>query len=128
MKQSFYENEFVEYWMEEGIIIQSFKPNLIKINISIAKNIVLDRSKLTKGIKMPMLVDTNKGIAMDKESRDFFASEESLSDLRAVALLLHNPIAYLASQLFLVMNRPKVKFEFFNDRDKAFKWLTKYKN
>lgn len=129
MKSDFFENEYVEYWIEDEIIMQCFKSNLVKIDINIAKMIVQDRlKKVSKGARMPLFVDTNKGLYMDKESREYFAGTESLSDIKASALLIHNPIAFLGAKLFLVLNRPKVKFEFFKEKNKALQWLQKYKN
>jgi hypothetical protein len=128
LKQDFFENEYVQYWIEDGIIMECFKKDLVKIDLKIAKVIVQDRLKnVTKGVRMPMFVDTNKSLYMDKESREYFAGAESLSDIKASALLINNTIAFLAAKLFLTLNRPKVKFEFFSDKEKALEWLQKFK-
>ena len=128
MKNHFFENEYVEYWIEDGVVMECFKPELVKINIEIAQKVVRDRLKyVTKGTRMPLFVDTNKALYMDKESREYFAGTESLSDIKISALLIQNPIALLAAKMFLVINKPKVRFKFFLDKMKALEWLRQYR-
>ena len=128
MKSNFYENDYAEYWIEEGIVMQYFKPEVVKIHIGIAKRIVQDRlAFVTKGVPMPLFVDTNNGLDLDKESRTYFASEESLCDIKASALLIHSPITFVAAKLFLVISRPKAQFQFFAEKKKALEWLQKYR-
>lgn len=122
------ENDFVELWVEDGIIMEVFKPHVQKISLEMARQIVKDRLIVSDHITRPIFVDTGSALDMDKDCREYFASEESLRYLSASAFLIHNYMAYFVSKLFLAMNKPTLKTELFRSKVKALEWLQYYKN
>lgn len=128
MRKDYFENEYIELWIEEGIMHEKFKPEVTKINLQIAKQIVKDRLKFSNEVTMPFFIDLNKVITADKEAREYFAGEESLRFLNASAFYVQNPMALIVTKLFLAFNKPRLRTKLFSDRDEALAWLRNYKN
>jgi len=126
IRESYIENDFVELWIEDGIIHEVFKPSLIVLDIENAKKIVADRLKVSNGIARPILVDTRNAVSVDKETRIYFASAESLYLLRAGALLIKNPIAKFMGNFFIAVDRPKMPVKIFNNKEHALRWLKRF--
>ena len=128
IKESYIENDYVEFWVEGGIIIEVFKPDVTRINLAMAKQIVQDRLKVNNGKTMPLYVDLANVKSADKEAREYFAGDDSVYLVNASAFLLHNYVAWLLGKLFLSINKPKATIELFRSKTKAIKWLEYYKN
>lgn len=128
MSKEFYtENEYAEYWIEDGIIIERFKPHLILLNLKVAAKVVEDRLKISAGKTMPMLIDINNAQSIDKVTREYFSSGKALDYLSATALLVDDYIAWFGGNLFLKINKPPIEMEVFKVRSKAIAWLQNFK-
>ncbi|MBC7450365.1 MAG: hypothetical protein H7259_02640, partial [Cytophagales bacterium] len=77
-REKYIENEYAEFWLENGIVIQVFKPHVKKITLEMGKLMVKDRFTVFNGVSRPLFVDTVKAIDMTKEVRDYFVTEESI--------------------------------------------------
>ncbi|HEX8548014.1 MAG TPA: hypothetical protein VF691_13720 [Cytophagaceae bacterium] len=126
--KSFRENDYVEIWIEEGIIMEVFKPAFTEITLEMAKKIVGLRLEVSNEVTLPLFVDTQNIKYMNGQTRDYFATTESIKYLSAAAFLLHNYVAWLASSLFIKFQQPTVKTEFFRTKDKAIEWLKPYRD
>lgn len=126
IRESYLENEFVELWIEDGIIHEIFKPSLIILNIDNAKKIVTDRLKVSNGIIRPIFVDLVNAVSIDKQTRKYFASKESLHLLSAGAVLVKNPITKLGGNFFFKIDRPPMPTKLFTNKEEALKWLKQY--
>ena len=126
-KHSYLENQYGEFWIEDGIIVEVFKPTIKNISLEIAVMMVSDRLKISNGVTMPLFVDLNNASSIDLNAREFFSAGDSLKYVSASAFLLHNYIHWLGGKLFLSINRPKTRIEFFRIRGKAMKWLKNYR-
>jgi hypothetical protein len=126
MKENYFENEFAEFWLEDGIIIEVFKPSVKQITYEIAKKVVEDRLKFTNGIERPMFIDMSEFRVIDKKARDYFGGEESNSLVSAAGIILHSYIAWLAGKLFLSINKPKTNIQLFKTKQKALEWLQQF--
>jgi hypothetical protein len=115
-RESYIENDYAEFWIEEGVIMEVFKPHMKNITLPIAKEIVRDRLKVSNGITMPLLIDSINTLSVDKDARDYFATEESLQFLSISAIVVHNSISLFVGKLFLAFTTPKFKVELFKNR------------
>ncbi len=126
IRESYIENDFVELWIEDGIIHEVFKPSLIILDIENAKKIVADRLKVSNGIIRPIFVDLVNAVSIDKQTRRYFASRESVNLLSAGAVLVKNPITKLGGNLFFKIDRPPMPTKLFTNKVEALKWLRQY--
>jgi hypothetical protein len=74
MKLSYFENEFAEYWIEEGILFFIYKPG-ISMTLEAAKRVVKDRLEVQKGESYPVFCDMRGIKDSDKPARDYLAKE-----------------------------------------------------
>lgn len=127
-KENYIENEFAEMWLEDGIVMQVFKPHVTKLTLEMGKKIVQDRIKVMNEVSHPLFVDTNNAKDMDKSVRDYFVTTESVRNISVAAFLIHNYLTYLGAKLFVSFTNSPVKTEFFKTKSEAIKWLQKYKD
>ncbi|WMJ74081.1 hypothetical protein RCC89_13035 [Cytophagaceae bacterium ABcell3] len=119
---------YVDFWFEDGILLQIFKPEVDKVTLEVAKAVVRERKKLTKGKKYPLLVDFSYASSIDKEARDYWATEEGKDDVSYSGLVMSNYLAFLAAKLFMAFNKPGITTELFRTRQQAKEWLLSYKH
>lgn len=127
MKESYLENECVELWIENGIIHEIFKPNLKILDIEKAKQIVTDRLKVSDGITRPLFVDLGNMVSVDKASRTYLAEGDAMKFLSATAILVDNPIAKFAANIYIRVDQPDIPTKFFTEKTLALTWLEQYK-
>lgn len=126
MAEELIETEYALHWIEEGILNAVYKPNLV-LTESIAKKLVEDRLKISKGITMPIFVDLREIISADTKARKYMAGEEAVRFISAGAFQVNGLISKLAGNIFIAVDKPLVPTKLFTDRDKAIGWLEKFK-
>lgn len=121
-----FKNEYVEMWIEEGILhlIYSSKP----LHLEAAKEIVHQRLELLAGRSMPHLADYTKGMAADKAARDYLANTEGVKGVSAGAIIIKNQIQKLLGNAYLTISRPTIPAKLFTEKKDALAWLSYYKN
>lgn len=122
------ENDYVRLWIEDGILYESFKPDITRVTLKMAREIVHDRLKLSNGTTMPVLIYSNNVKIMDKEARNYFATKEATQYLSASAMLINNYLTWMLSRLFLSFNKPELTVELFRNNKEALEWLRHYKH
>lgn len=125
-KESFLENEYVELWIEDGILMEIFKPQVSSLQLTIAKKVIEDRLTVSNGVTRPLFVDLCNVKSIDAETRKFFAADYSLQYINVSAFLMHSYVSYYGGKLFLMFDKPKVKTELFRSQAKAIEWLKLY--
>ena len=126
MKEFYIENEYVEIWIEDGIIMEIFKPEVKEVTLEIAKEVVRDRLKVSNKITRPIFIDMGNLRSIDKDARDYFVTELSTSYLSVSAVVLNSYVSWIVGKLFLSFNKPVLRTEFFKSRSKALEWLHQY--
>lgn len=127
VKQAYLENDFVEFWIENGIIMNVYKPNLEKITIDVAKEIVRDRLQVSNGVTMPVMIDLTNAFTIDKASRRYFSMGDAMKYLSASAILVRNEITKLGGNIYIRIDKPKIPTKLFTEQDKAIEWLNQFK-
>ena len=121
------ENAFIKYWVEEDILFGEYKH--VDVNsLAIAMECVKDRLLLANGNSYPYLLDARKLRSINKEARDYFASEESEKCMVAGAILVDSSITTIIGNFFLKINKPSIPTRIFTDKEKALDWLRKFLN
>ena len=126
-KQNFLANEYVEIWIEDGIIFEVFKPGTT-INLEAGKKVVADRLKISNGKTMPLFVDMRQLLSINKETRRYMASQDALHYLSAGAFLVKSTINRMAFNAFRIISKPPIPTKGFTNREKALNWLKYVKN
>ncbi len=126
MENVMIDNDYIEIWMEDGIIFSSYKPNLV-INLEIAKLMVKERLKVTNGIERPLFIDISNLISVDLEAREYLSGGDAIKFIKAGAIYTKNPIAKFAGKLFVDVNQPQATTKIFTNKDEAIEWLQQFK-
>ena len=116
----------VTYRIEDGILHGTFAPGLY-ITFDIVKQLVEDRIAFSNGRTMPTLVDIRGLASIDTASRKYFTSERARTNLSAGAMLVSSLMSRIAGNVFIKVDKPSIPTKLFNDRGKALKWLTQFK-
>jgi hypothetical protein len=126
MKERYVENEFMEVWFEEGIVFAVFKPNT-HLTLEGAKKGVSDRIKVSNGIKAPAFIDVRGLVSAELPAHRYMASREAVEYTSAGAFLMSGMISKMLMQLFIGVFKPLIPTQPFTDKEKAVRWLEKYK-
>jgi hypothetical protein len=103
------------------------KEMLIKENVVLQPDDVWESHKLSYE-KLPLLkyfvlLQGEENSSVSPDARRTVASEEYYKNVGALALCSGKTTESIMGNLFLKINRPKVTTQFFDNRDKALKWL-----
>lgn len=123
MRTERYENEFVSIEIEGDILYATYLVD--KINLEGAKAATEFRKKITGNNAYAVLADVSSFKEISREARAFFAKEAG-EDLKAIAVLVKNPVSRMMVNFFMRFNNPKYPIRFFTSDSEAYKWLLQY--
>jgi hypothetical protein len=126
VKESYLENDFCRIWISNGILFVEYKPRLV-INLEVAKQIAVDRLKVSNGITRPAILNARNFVSMDRATMKYYKTKELVQYVSAAAFITGNALTSLAGNIFLTLEKPLVPTKLFNDEKKALEWLEKYK-
>lgn len=129
MRQNYTKSNCSESWLNDGIVTQIVSPKIKKVNLDIAKQLISDRTFAMGNTENHAIifVVVNNVISVDKETKKYYNTPEPYENVQAVAMLIDNYIARLVANLVFTTNKQPVPIEFFNNKEKAFKWLEPFK-
>jgi hypothetical protein len=127
LKNSYYENEFCEYWIDEfGVVHEIFKDTFPRLNLEIAKVITSDRLAVSNGVTRPLYVELGKATRMDRAANKYLSTGPAMECLSATGILVRDQIEKLGANLYTGFFKPSVPTKFFTDKEKAILWLRNY--
>jgi hypothetical protein len=126
MREQYFENDFAEFWIEDGILYFIYKQG-VKIDLQAAKTIVADRIMLQNGRSYPVFCDMRGIKDSDKAARDYLAKEGSTL-VKAVGVFIESPVTKIMGNFYLSINQPITPTRMFTDRSQALEYLQLHKN
>lgn len=118
-----FENEFINFYIEEGILHCYYKQHTV-LELAAVKKIAEDRLKFTKGQSFPVLVDVTNIKTGSKSAREFLANPDGgLKGILAGAFLSERAVSVVLINLFLKINKPKIPAKYFTKKENALEWL-----
>lgn len=128
MKNSYLENKYCEYWIDEhGIIHEIFKSNFDVLNLEIAKIITKDRLVVSKDTMRPLYVELGDAVKLDWDASKYLSSGIAMNKLSACGILVRDDIERYGASLYTKFFRPKIPTKYFTDKDKALFWLLNHR-
>ena len=64
-----------------------------------------------------------KEIVYDRETRDYYSSQEGLVATKALALLVESPVSKIMANFFIYFSKPAIPTQLFTSEDEAVAWL-----
>ncbi|MFN6944893.1 MAG: hypothetical protein ACK4ND_08075 [Cytophagaceae bacterium] len=111
----------------DGIVYNIYKEGLI-VTLEVAKQMSIDKYKVSEGISRPVFVDARKLKTIAKEARSHLSEGEGLTYVSGGAILINNAIQKLLANAYLSINKPLVPAKIFTDKNQAISWLQQFKN
>jgi hypothetical protein len=121
MKSNYFQNQFAEYWTEDGVLFFVYKPGT-NMDLAAARQVVNDRVEVQKGESYPVFCDMRGVRDSNKAARDYLAKEGSAL-VRAVAVLIDSPVTKVMLNFYLTISRPLVPTKMFTDKNQALEYL-----
>jgi hypothetical protein len=119
------QNEYVEMYIEDGILIARYLTK--KIDLKTAKSIVSARKEFSKNKLYPGLADASKVTSVTREAREYLSSAEAIEGLLAGAILSDSSFNAFIANFFIKVTRPRIPARIFTDENKAIEWLQQFK-
>ncbi len=118
------ENEYAKFWIEKDILYFVYK-NGISIDQSVAMRVVEDRLLLQKGQEFLILCDMRGVKSVSKSARNYLAIEGSTL-IKAVALLVNNPLTNTISGFYVKTSNPAITTQIFTEEYGALNFLNNH--
>ena len=115
------ENDLFVFWEEKGIICCLYKKD--KVDLDMAKKSLETRLRLSKNKPCKLFLDLRNLGYISQGAREYSASDEATQLAIATAVLAPSRITKLIANFFLTFNKPKMPFQIFTSKEKAFDWL-----
>lgn len=115
------ENQYVKFWIEDGILYNQFKESAI-LDEKVVKELIDLRHRESNNNHQYWCYDFTQVTSMPKTGRDY-AEKHGQDFLYATAAVVNNPIQVFIINLFTTLKRPKVPFKAFSTKEDAVKWL-----
>jgi|SRR5687768_14926381 len=122
----FLDTLYVHYELQDDLLIGTYKKGL-KISLEMAKEIVKTRLEFTGHKPVVALVYNQGVVSMDKDARDFLASEEGVRGFIAGAIVLDSPVGSFLGNFYLSVSKPKIPARIFSNKEAALKWLQQFR-
>jgi hypothetical protein len=121
MLSNYIENEYAKLWIEKEILFVVYK-NDVSIDLPGAIKVVEDRLFLQQGKAFLVFCDTRGVKSSEKAARNYLALEGSIL-IKAVALLVNNPLSNIISGFYIKTSNPIISTEVFTDDAEALAFL-----
>ena len=115
----------------EYVKVQLFEPELVRIEVT--QNITIGKAEaiqitdqigvLTNGKKYPVLMTGHEFAQVDKEGREYSASEAGLRFTIADAIIVKNLAQKILAGFYLRINKPRKPTRVFKNENEAIEWL-----
>lgn len=119
------ENDFIKFWIEDGILYSQFKKPII-INMEKIKALIELRTEISAGEKQYWCYDFKNIESYDKEARDY-AEIYGQEDLYACAAIFNSHIAKFTLNTFMILKTPLIPLKGFTKKQEAVNWLNEIK-
>lgn len=95
----------------------------VELTLTGAQETMAAYLKVSKGSKLPLLVDTKEMKSMTRESRLYYASEETAKTGRAVAIIVGTPVSKVLGNFYIGLSNPHLPSRLFTSEQDALAWL-----
>lgn len=98
----------------------------VELTLADAQETMAAYLKVSKGEKLPLLVDTTEMKSMTRESRLYYASEETAQTGCAVAIIIGTPVSKVLGNFYIGLSKPHLPSRLFTSEEEALAWLRSF--
>ncbi|WP_281298137.1 hypothetical protein [Flavobacterium limnophilum] len=119
------ENEFIRFWVVDGILCSKFKRE-VNFDLDIIKKLIETRHAISNNVNQYWCYDVKEANGFSKECRDY-ADIHGQDFLFACALVINSHTQKFLFNAFLKLKKSKIPFQAFTNKEKAVEWLNEIK-
>lgn len=119
------DNEFIRFWVDDGILHNKFKHQL-NMDLDKIKKIIELRHAISNNVNQYWCYDVKEVNDFPKECRDY-ADTYGQELLFACAIVINSHIQKFLFNVYLKLKKSKIPFQAFTSTDEATKWLMEIK-
>jgi hypothetical protein len=119
------ENEFIRFWVVDGILYSKFKRK-VNFDLDIIKKLIETRHTISNNANQYWCYDVKEASGFPKECRDY-VDVYGQDFLFACALVINSHIQKFLFNAFLKLKKSKIPFQAFTNNEKATEWLMEIK-
>ncbi len=112
---------------EDGIVQMNLQP-VDEIEVEDAKNTALAVKHFMKDKKVALLAIIDHYVSMDKDVREFWASDIPENLIKCEAFVIENVSMKMIAKFYILFNKPKRPTQIFSSEEKAVAWLNEFKD
>jgi hypothetical protein len=110
----------------DDIVFLEF-PNSLRVDLSVAREIVANRLDFTKNEKHYLIIDISNVKEISLKAKEYMQRPDAgLRNILGAAFIANNPIAALIASIF-VKTTKEFPARFFTERTEAYSWIFKYR-
>jgi hypothetical protein len=118
-----FHNDVISIQIKDGILFGEYLVDKVDLEgATLATNF---RKEITQNEAYPAFVDVSLVKEVSREARSFFAQEAG-EDLKAIAVVVRNPVTRMMVNFFMKFNQPGYPIKFFTKDQEALEWLQQY--
>jgi hypothetical protein len=111
-----FENEYIRFWFEDGLVFGDYKHG-VTLDIEAAKKTAADRVRFCNGQDFPHVINITGVKNTSKEARDYFSQGNGIKHMKCLALITDSPISRT-----ILISKPKVDTKLFVNHKDAVEW------
>jgi hypothetical protein len=112
-------------WLE-GDILRGRENVGSETHLPDAKGLVDSITKLSPGVRRPIVMDISGAKSVTREARAYFAGDEMAAAVSALALVVGSALSRAIGSFFLTFHRPKFAVKLFTTVEDATAWARNY--
>jgi hypothetical protein len=124
MKEHMIEDQYAEYWMEDGIIYMRYRVK--EMDLAAARKTVHKRMEVFGG-PHPVIVDIGALKIVPREVRQYLSSAEAQQNLSAAAMISGSLVTRTMFDFFVNFNKPMIPLKMFSNPKDALAWVQQYR-
>lgn len=119
------ENEFMRFWVVDGILHSKFR-HKVNFDLEIIQKLIEMRHAISNNANQYWCYDVREAYGFSKECRDY-VDIHGQDFLFACALVINSHIQKFLFNAYIKLKKSKIPFQVFIDKEKAIEWLMEIK-
>ena len=124
-EQKMEENEFIKFWLQDGILYSVFKKPT-RVDFKMTKEIIDLRHKISDNEKQYWCFDITNFNFLSAEAMNY-AEAYGQEYLHATAVIIRSHVAQFIFNTFSRFKKVMIPFQAFKDKNEAVEWLKMHK-
>lgn len=119
------ENQFMRFWIADGILYSNFK-HQVNFDVHILQQLIETRHTISNNTNQYWCYDVTNANGFSKECRDY-VDIHGQEFLFACALIINSHIQKFLFNAYQKLKKSKIPFQAFTNTEKAVEWLNALK-